>query len=585
MIRRVSFRSVSAVFFALLAAPLVPSSAEAQDGGRFRVLVPDFVPEGGADRRFGERVAERVSRLIDAYDTHQPVAARDYQRALRDNKLNRQEMTCISARQLASLMQAQLVICGSYAPAADGFAVNATVYSVGTQESFEISPTTVPARNGEDAAAQHFDGDFRRFVQQERLAFLCRTYYESQTWDNAMSNCGQALELAPNAIGPRMIRGLVHREEGRLDEALADFEGVLERDPFNQTALQNAAYTAGRVGDGAKSLKYYQEFLELDPDNDRVRMVVAYELANEIGDAAGAMALLEEGVQRSPDNVELWERLGAAAFRAATVASQEAGTTDENMPAEARAAYEKALQAFDKVFEIKGAETDPALLANSIRTYVALGDAARGVQFAERVVQSAGDNASIRQAYATALQRSGDLAGAVRELDAAKRIDPNLPNVAVMQGQWLFQSGDYDNGFTYIQEAVRNGEQTAEAMAQFLFGQAWNNGLNGNRNLALGISLIEKAKQLPIQDSNVRSQMDFWHGFGLFNQAIPLQEPNTLPSAQRTLPMFQEALRLFQSGQAWATSPASPVRANYAQYVANAQEFIEIQQLIVRRGR
>lgn len=575
----------TAVAAALLAAPLVPAGMEAQEQGRFRVLVPDFRPQEGADRRFGERVAERVGRLIDEYDTHQPVPNREYQQALRQHDLDRENVDCITARQLANLINAQLVMCGTYTEGSDGYAVQAEVFAVGQDESFAISPTTVPQRNGEDTAAEHINGDFGRFVQQTRFAGLCRTYYESQAWDSAMENCNQAIELAPASTGPRLVRALIYREQERHAEALADFESVLEANPFNQTALQNAAYVASLMGDREKSFGYYREFLDLDPDNHQVRMQVAYEMANELGDPAGAMQLLEEGVARAPDNVDLLERMGQAAFASATQAAQAAGGSNDDMPAEARASYQKALEAFEKVFEIRGAETDPNLLANSIRTYVALGNAQAGVQFGQRVVQTAGDNASVRQAYATALQRAGDLPGAVRELDEAKRIDPNLPNVAVMQGQWLFQSGQFDEGFRYIQEAVEKGEQPAEAMATFVWGQAWNNGLQGNKDIPLGIRLIQMAKQLPVQDPMVRSQLDFWHGFGVFNRATALQEPNTLQSAQQTLPMFQEALRLFQSGQQYATSPTSPVRNNYQQYIQNSNDFIEIQELLIRRGR
>lgn len=578
----------TAVAAALLAAPLFPAGVEAQEQGRFRVLVPDFRPQDGADRRFGERVAERVGRLIDQYDTHQPVPSREYQQALRQHSLNRQEVDCITARQLANLINAQLVMCGTYAPSGDGFQVEAEVFAVGQDESFEVSATTVPSRNGEDPAAQHINSDFGRYVQQTRVAQFCRTYYESQSWDQALEQCNQAIELAPTATGPRLVRALVYREQGRQQEALADFEAVIEANPFNQTALQNAAYVASQIGDREKSFRYYREFLELDPDNDRVRMQVAFDLANELGDPAGAMQLLEEGVQRSPDNVELLERLGQASFAAASQAAQAAGGSNDEMPAEARTAYQKALEAFERVFEIKGEETDAALLANSIRTHVALGNAQAGVDFGRRVVQIKGDNAGIRQAYATALQRSGDLPGAIRELDEARRLDPDNPSLrqaAVMQGQWLFQAGEFQEGFRYIQQAVQSGDQTAEAMATFVWGQAWNNGLQGNRNLPQGVQLIEMAKQLPVQDPMVRSQLDFWHGYGIFNQATALQEPNTLQSAQRTLPMFQQALQFFRAGQQYATSPTSPVRANYQQYLQNSQDFIEIQELIIRRGR
>lgn len=576
--------TLAAVAAALAAAPLASAGVEAQEQGRFRVLVPDFRPLDGADRRFGERVAERVARLIDQYDTHQPVPNREYQQALRSNNLNRQDIDCISARQLAQLMNVQLVMCGTYESTGDGFRVAAEVFAVGQDDFFEIAAAPAPARNGEDVAAQHVNQEFGRIVQQMRTAGLCLTFYESQAWESALSNCTQAIELAPGTTGARLVRAMVYRELGELEKSLADLEEVLRVNPMHQNALQNAGYVAAQLGDREKSLRYYREFLEMDPDNHRVRMQVAYEMANELGDPAGAAALLEEGVRRAPDNVELLERFGAASFATAQSLAG-AGTSNDDMPAGAREAYQKALQAFERVFELKGEDTDASLLANSIRTYVALGDANRGVEFARRVVQIKGDNASIRQAYASALHRAGDLAEAVRQLDEAKRIDPNLPNVSVMQGQWLFQAGQFEEGFRYIREAVEKGEQTPEAMAVYVWGQAWNNGLQGNRNLALGVQLIEMAKTLPIQDPMVRSQLDFWHGFGIFNQAIRLAEPENLQSAQRTLPMFRQALELFRAGQAWATSPQSQVRNNYAQYIANTEQYIEIQELLIRRGR
>ena len=575
--------ALAALAAALVATPAIPTGIEAQEQGRFRVLVPDFMPEAGADRRFGERVAERVARLIDEYDTHQPVPKREYEQALRANDLRKENIDCISARQLASLMNANLVVCGSYGPSGDQLNVQATVWSVGSQESFEVSPAMVPARNGEDPAAQSFNADFGRFVQQERMAFLCRTYYESQAWENAMNNCSQALELSPNAVGPRMIRGLVHRQEDRLDQALADFEAVLERDEFNQSALENAAYVAGQMGENEKSLAYYREFLELDPDNHQVRMRIAFEMATDLSDPSGSAALLKEGLARAPDNVDLLERFGATSFQAGSVAAVGAG---EELSAGARAAFAEALEAFEQVFEIKGEETDASMLANSIRAYVSLGQPAEGVAFGERVIRTKGEDAGIRQALASAYQRSGNLSAAVAQIDEAKRINPDLPNLAAMQGQWLIQDGRFDEGFPYLQEAVERGEQTAEAMAQIVWGHAYNTSIRGDVNLPRGIEIIEKAKTLPVQDPVMRSQLDFWHGFAIFRQAANAANEQSLPVAQRTLPMFQRSLELFRAGQAYAQAPAgAPIRNNYQQYLTNAQEFIEIQELIIRRGR
>jgi len=123
-------------------------------------------------------------------------------------------------------------------------------------------------------------------------------------------------------------------------------------------------------------------------------------------------------------------------------------------------------------------------------------------------------------------------------------------------------------------------------MAQIVWGHAYNTAIRGDVNLPRGIEIIEKAKTLPVQDPVMRSQLDFWHGFAIFRQAANAANEQSLPVAQRTLPMFQRSLELFRAGQAYAQSPAgAPIRNNYQQYLTNAQEFIEIQELIIRRGR
>lgn len=582
MIRRARIGALAALAAAIAAAPAFPSGIEAQEGGRYRVLVPDFRPEGNENRGFGEDVAEKVAELIDAYDTHQPVPKREYEQALRSNDLKKENIDCISARQLASLMNANLVVCGNFSQAGEEMTVQATVWSVGSQESFEIASFTVPRRDGDELAAERFNEDFGRILQQQRMAGLCLTFYESQQWESALTNCNQAIEISPNSTGARMVRGMVHREEGRLADALADFEAVLERDPFNQSALENAAYVAGQAGESEKSRQYYSEFLELDPDNHQVRMRIAFEMAGDLGDPAGAAALLKEGLDRAPDNVDLLERYGAAAF----AAGSSLGAMDQELSPEAREYFQEALTSFEQVFEIKGAETDANLLANSIRAYVSLGQPEQGVAFGERIIQTKGDDAGVREALATAYQRVENYPAAVAQLNEAKRINPDLPNVAVRQGQILISAGNFDEGFPYLAEAVERGEQTAEAMAQFVWGQAYNTGIRGEANLGQAINWIEQAKTLPVQDPVMRSQLDFWHGYAIFRQAAAAANEQSLPVAQRTLPMFQRALELFRAGGAYAQSPAGqPIRNNYQQYLQNAQEFIEIQELIIRRGR
>jgi hypothetical protein len=92
---------------------------------------------------------------------------------------------------------------------------------------------------------------------------------------------------------------------------------------------------------------------------------------------------------------------------------------------------------------------------------------------------------------------------------------------------------------------------------------------------------MSAGKQIPGVSEAMVNQLNFWHGFALYNQGMAEQEPQNLQSAQATLPKFRQALELFnQSGQ----YPAS-VNVNMAQLVEATNTYIEIQDAIIRRGR
>jgi hypothetical protein len=60
------------------------------------------------------------------------------------------------------------------------------------------------------------------------------------------------------------------------------------------------------------------------------------------------------------------------------------------------------------------------------------------------------------------------------------------------------------------------------------------------------------------------------------------QEPQTLQTAQATLPKFQQALRLFGLAGEYAASQPS---ITLEQFQNNTNTYIEIQEAIIKRGR
>lgn len=563
---------------ALLAAFLfLPALASAQQEvqGRFRVMIPDLFPGEDSGRGFGEDVAEELRDLINQLPTHEPVERNDIRDALRQFDIDRDDMNCIRARQLATQINAELVMCGSYTEGQDDWSLTAISFvSVASGESFSVDDFTVPDDDGDELAAEHIFGVFDGYVEQLRFAAICQEYFGSQQWANALQNCDQAIEGNPGSEGSRYARARAVMELGDRQEGLDEMLRVLDLNPFNENALQFAGMLSAEFGLKEESLRHYTAYLELNPGSAGVRMRVAYDLATA-GNAEGAMILIEEGIAMDEANDDLWEQLGGFAF---TAAGQAMEGQNEPTP-EVERLYRRAIEAYTRVLDSRGAETTPAQLGNVINAYVQLGDPA-AVDFAQRAVQVHPEDAALWSRLADALQRNDRLDEAITALESAKGVDPDYPNLSARQGSWLLEAGDVDDAVGFLREAVDRNEQSPDVVAGILFGKAYNDGVQTS-DWTFAISLLERTKSEFEVSDNMDSQLNFWHGWSLYNHGLSLQEPNTIDSARRSLPVFQQALQLFELGRAYAATVES---INLTEILGAAQTYVEIQDAIIRRG-
>ena len=115
--------------FMMLAAAFVAvpaTTAQAQEMGRFRVLIPNFEPLEEANKKFGEKAAEELRDLINTLATHQSIEKKEIEQNLKRFKMKMDELDCIKTRQLASQIDAQVALCASYTEVGDKqFVVNA----------------------------------------------------------------------------------------------------------------------------------------------------------------------------------------------------------------------------------------------------------------------------------------------------------------------------------------------------------------------------------------------------------------------------------------------------------------------------
>jgi tetratricopeptide (TPR) repeat protein len=368
----------------------------------------------------------------------------------------------------------------------------------------------------------------------------------------------------------------VYRETDRPEEALGQFQQVLELDPLHEEAMQFAGYLSALLGRDEEARSYYQQYLQLNPTNANVRMRVAYELA-QAGDAMGAMLFIEEGLEVDAENVDLLKQHGGFAFTAGAEINQ----GQEEMPAEAVELFQKALVSFNQVYSQEGSEMDVSLLRNMVAAHINLGEFDEGVSLSERILETHGGEASIWSIYADALQRAERLDDAIVALDQVRELDDEYPTVLARQGSWLLQAGRIDEAVETLRGAVDRGERSEDAVADMVFANGVNEGIQ-NQDWPHAIRVLRLAKDFDVSDLTGQ-KLDFWLGYAIFQSARAQQEPQTLETAKATLPRFQEVLRLMRACGDYAQR--NNREANRQELLSATNTFIEIQDAIIRRGR
>ena len=571
--------------FALaLAAIVIAPAAQiaAQDGGRFRVIIPYFEPLEDADRGFGKDVSKELRELLEDFPTHVSMEEGDIKDEAKRFDMKIDDLNCLYTRQLASQVNIPVAICGSYTEVSkDNFMLSAEVWDIQGSESFPIEAFAA-TKDDRELAAQSIYEQFERYSTTVRSAAICNDYYASQQWDNALRNCDESLSLNPNQIGTRYLRGRILYEMERMDESLGELETVIEANPFHEDALQLAGYISAVSEQDDKARDYYSRYLDINPGNAAIRMRIAYELA-QAGDPVGAMDFIQVGLDVDTENVDLHEQYGGFAFSAALDIQQEAALDAQNdadaVAPEAVGYYREAISSYEKVFEAKGADTPVGHLANVVSAYIQLEDLDNAITMSERVLETHGEEDRLWILYADGLQRADRLDEAITALDRVMEINPDHPSAALRQGNWLIQASRLQDAVVVLSRASEGNPAQAEQAGRMIFAEAYQNGYQQN-NFQYTVDGMVAGKQIPNLGEEMMHQMNFWHAFSLYRKAVVEQEPNTLQSAQTTLPAFQQALQLLGDVGGYPSS----VNLNLTELQGNVGTYIEIQEAIIKRG-
>ena len=565
---------------ALLLAISSPARVHGQVTERHDVMVTNLIPLNGADDDFGKDLAKALRERINDLHTHRAVEESIVRNALKPHDLRLEDLDCRLSLQLAAQGIARIVFCGSYTEnrRERTYTLSGVQFAAPGSSPLEI-PDKTWHRDEIDGAVQEIAVAFEDYVNQIRNAQFCGDFYRAGDYASAERTCRSALQISPDDPQVRLALAQVMRQTDRLDEAYEEILRVLELDPLDGTALQLAGFLATTLGRSEEEARgYYDTFLKLNPGDVRVRMKIAYDLA-QAGDPEGAMLFVEEGLAIEPDNTDLLEQHASFAIEAGRRMQEEG----RPLSPEAAELFRKGSESYGRAYEESGPEMDVNHLYQMIAALVRLERLDRALVVVEQALDSHGGEARMWVTKGDILKKLGRLEEALLVLDQVETLDSSYPNIKAKRGQWLLEAGREEQALASFKEAVDRGEQPADVIAALFFGTAVRDGIEvdewGHALRMIGMAMTFDSE---LSESR-RGQLGFYNAYALYRQAVVEEAPQNVESARLTLPKFLEVKRLIALSHVVAYASEKHA-ALFGQLGDGAQRYIDIQEAVIRRG-
>lgn len=577
---------VGAGALVLLLASLAPTPASAQAGVRLKVMVTNLVPLDGADDDFGKDLAKALRELINDFARHQAIEEKEIRDAAKRYNVKMENLDCVLSLQMVMQDIARIAFCGSYTENREDktFTLKGVKFTAAGRAAVEI-PDQTWHEDDFRSAAQEIAASFDAFVTQLHNAQLCGDDYEMENWAEAEEKCIIALRISPNDAQVRLIYAQVLRRTDRPEQAYEETLKVIELEPASEDALQTAGFLAAKLNRPDEARAHFRQLLQLDPGNAPVRMKIAYDVAQE-GQPELAMTILEEGLELAPDNTEML--LHHASF--AIKAGLDRKVPGQPMSIEAAGFIQMGLDSYRKAYAKLGAEMDSNHLFRMVAALSELAKLDEALALNEQVLKTHGDEARFWAVKGDILKKLGRVDEALVALDEAEYRDPDYPDIKAKQGRMLLDNGRAEEALSFLIEAVENGEQSADVIANLLFGAAVSQGIqpsDGPRDYDLALSLIDMAKTFESEVSEmVLGRLDFYKAFCIYLVAEKQNAPENVQSARLTLPRFKQVQELLALSHvaSWVSTAQAQTRKSFQDMRDGVLQYIEIQQSIIKRG-
>ncbi|MYA33021.1 MAG: hypothetical protein F4164_11960 [Gemmatimonadales bacterium] len=513
---------------AALSLQAAPRALDAQTSDLLILVAPVAVTEP-VDRRFGERIAEEIRDGLEIFPGYMAIERDDARDLIDDFDLDERTMSRIEWQQLGMQMNAALVMVGTAVAVAGGVEVDVNFLEPTSGDQLPMEAFTVADDDSHEEAGTQIMGQLGQGVEYLRSLAFCGDYLAQEQAMSAISNCNAALALNPDSDRAVYLRGRAHMLNEAWGDAAIDLQRVVDNNPSDNDALESLAFTYAQLGDGAASLRYYQRYLEFRPDDVDTRLRIAYELT-QAERWTETVQLLQDGVERAPDNIGLLEYL--------TAASLQAGQTDGAVtdPAMIRV----AVDASGKLVDLQGDAVNPSTLSNATNAYMLLEEYDDALAFSDQALEAISSSdgsgeaemsreellAQVHSSRATIYDRMENPEMGVAELEQALAYNPAVPNGRQRLAALKLQTGDTEGGIADFRAAVADGADPNQ-IAQAIFSLAYTNHFEAPFRAqadpaSINVGEVDKALNLftvaseIVQDPSRSEEYHFFLGFGHF---------------------------------------------------------------------
>ena len=576
---RVEARRLGAVAAGFVLAALVtvtPATAQesGSSGGRAKVLVAPIAQADGVRRNFGRKVSEEVLKRLEDLGTLSPITEKTVKDELKKLKLDEDDLGLVQWRQLAGRLDADLVLHGTIQPSSTGNAFTVQFVDARTGDSTPIPEFSVQSDGGDGVrdAADRIMAAIEGQVDYQRSLLFCADYLSAEQYDDALRNCEQAVAFNPSSSTGRYLRGRVHMGLEDYEAAREDLQAVVEKNPAEVDALNSLAFTEAQLGNMDRASELYTEYLNFNPGDSAVRMNIAFQLA-QAGGYDEAIGLLQAGIDVDSTDAGLWEFLGNVALNKGTTAAE--GEAESGGAIADVASIRIAVEAYNKVLELKGADTDPQILKNVVAAYLEVGDYAEALSFADRAEAQLPDDASLRSLRADVHARMEDYPSAVRAMDEALRIDPNVERGMTKRGFFKLSGGDTDGALIDLRAAVNGGEDPDVVAGQMLsrgYNDHYKSGEYGR-----AIQLFDVGTEFA-QPGETRQQLYFFTAFSHYQLGVRIDQSNEAAEAcapaRRALTQFEQVLPSLNSAGSIQAESQAQIRESTDVYLYREQQIV-----------